>query len=343
MIRKFVSVQDRKKRKTKKKRNYQFLASGFFPVNPEEFTPMMESGPRGQIKSFQCRTFHLFISPEIHCWQKCHDYDHKAKQLTLRAQDTAAVNPLGSRDQARPCWVMLWQVWQWRWVSPGLQLEAGCCQGGQGPQPPETALRRRRKRKAFMEVTVPPACRSLGAPAATARPGPAFPSVVPMTHVHMLAALPPGVLLGQTQHSSWPVPEGGSGPPEAQPGVAPPSRGGRCTGRPVGQGRGVRPDTTHRRREPDSVGAFYFKVAGCWVVGFPFPLSTLLKEARDQPFLVHPGGRAMSLAMPGCLPGAKGSSGPAPEWPHQLAHVLPVGWCGQHTRGTERGSYGPAH
>lgn len=85
MIREFVSVQDRKRRKAKKM-NYQSLASAFFPVNPREFTLTMESGPGGQIKSFQCRTYRLFIFPGSHCCQKCHDCDQKAKQLTLRAQ-----------------------------------------------------------------------------------------------------------------------------------------------------------------------------------------------------------------------------------------------------------------
>lgn len=100
--------------------------------------------------------------------------------------------------------------------------------------------------------------------------------------------------------------------------VRPPQ--GSAGGRPAEQGRPMhrqaggaearrRLDKTHRRREPDSVGAFYFKVAGCWVVGFPFPLSTLLKEARDQTFLAHPGGSAVALATPGCLPVAMGSSG----------------------------------
>lgn len=41
-----------------------------------------------------------------------------------------------------------------------------------------------------------------------------------------------------------------------------------------GGGEGSGPDKTHRRGEPDSVGAFYFKSVGCWVVGFSFPLST---------------------------------------------------------------------
>lgn len=98
-----ICFSSRQKEKKGKKKN-ELSVSGFrfFPVNPGEFTPMMESGPGGQIKSFQRRVFSLFISPGSQCWQKCHDYDQKAKQLTLRAQDRDAVNPLGSKCQARP-------------------------------------------------------------------------------------------------------------------------------------------------------------------------------------------------------------------------------------------------
>jgi len=112
-----------------------------------------------------------------------------------------------------------------------------------------------------------------------------------------------------------------SGPPRRakrpRGSVRPPqgSAGGRPAeqGRPVcqqGEGEGSSRDRTRRRREPDSVGAFYFRAAGCWVVGFSFPLPTQLMESlqpRAQPFSV---GQQGSAAGPGCagLPAA-GSRG----------------------------------
>lgn len=97
-----ICFSSRQKEKEGGKNELSDVGFWFFPVNPGEFTRMMGSGSRGQIKSFQCRMFSISVSPGSHCWQKCHDYDQKAKQLTLRAQDTVAVNPLGSKCRARP-------------------------------------------------------------------------------------------------------------------------------------------------------------------------------------------------------------------------------------------------
>lgn len=117
-----------------------------------------------------------------------------------------------------------------------------------------------------------------------------------------------------------------------------------------GRGEGSDWDKTHRRREPDSVGAFYFKAAGCWVVGFSFPLSTQLNETlqhRDQPFLVCQRGSATGPSRAG-LPAASSHGSGLLRALHPGGHasrlvcVLSAGWCGQHTGETERRSYGPA-
>lgn len=68
------------------------------------------------------------------------------------------------------------------------------------------------------------------------------------------------------------LPQGRVQPPQGSVGGRP-AKLGRLVSQ-QGRGRGSIQDKTHRRREPDSVGVFYFKAVGCWVVGFPFPLST---------------------------------------------------------------------
>ncbi|XP_017681347.1 PREDICTED: uncharacterized protein LOC108502696 [Lepidothrix coronata] len=177
------------------------LASAFFPVNPREFTPsglihpMMESGPRGQIKSFQCRTFGISVAPGSHHWQKCHDYNQSQAAhtegagevvLTVAAEQMCQGHAISSHATASA----VAKTGLPR--SSSLQLKAGHCQGQQEPQPPERLGQgqRRRRRKASLQVTRPRACQSLGAPAALQRPGPAFPSEVPRTHDMAMAASP---------------------------------------------------------------------------------------------------------------------------------------------------------
>lgn len=93
----FSSIEKEKERKKPELSDAGFW---FCPVNPGEFTPRgsvrptMASGPRGQIKSFQRRTFSISVSPGSCCWQKYCPYE-QSRAAHGEAAPTLAVNPPG--------------------------------------------------------------------------------------------------------------------------------------------------------------------------------------------------------------------------------------------------------
>lgn len=210
-----------------------------------------------------------------------------------------------------------------------------------GAQPPERLCRgpRRRKRKAFLEVTVPQACQSLGTPAASARPGPAFPSAVPMMHVTALAASPQAGSPDQTHHRVEVSLREGAATPRLSRGL--PRRAGEAD---AGQAGGA------EARHPAGQNTQAQRARLCWSILFQscrslssrFSISLLNITKRGQrPALLGPSwGRAVAQARrAGCQRqwAPRGPGGHA-GWPTSRP------WGGvDSTPEGQRESYGPAH
>lgn len=180
-------------------------------------------------------------------------------------------------------------------------------------------------------------------------PRPSHPSVVPRMYVMAAAASPQGCPPRQTHHGGQSIPEGGSSHPRAQPGVAPPSRGGRCTGRPAGWRRGIRPGQNTQAQRARLCWSILFQ--SCGLSGGGFFISSLNITKRDStaqsPAILGPSAGQHRRPRP-CRPACwrrqwqQAPRGAALGRPCRPARILSVGRCGQHTRETERGSYGPA-
>lgn len=136
-------------------------------------------------------------------------------------------------------------------------------------------------------MTVPHACQSLGAPAATARPSPAFPSVVPRTHVTALAASSQACSLGQARHRSLRCPWGRVRPPQGSAGGRPAEQG-RPMHRQAGGAEARRPAGQNTQAQRARL-CWSILFQSCWLLGSRFSVSSLNITKRGQrPDLLGP-------------------------------------------------------
>ena len=159
--------------------------------------------------------------------------------------------------------------------SSSLQLEAGHCQGLAGTSTssktgPGPCKEKEEKKKSLFGADGAICMAETWGPShhSQAWPRPSHPSAVPRTSVMAVAASPQGCPPGQAHHGGRSVPEGVSGHPRARPGVAPPSRGGRCASRAKARG----PAGTERAGAESQTLLEHFiselRVAGWWAFRF---------------------------------------------------------------------------